>query len=499
MSSYFSPKKASSLAANRISRPSSRPAAGPFSRLGASATLLLSAALLLAAGTLLSAAPAEAANTIALDKATTYQSIDGFGAAANKPVYYLRQSMSAANQSAILDKLFLNSGSNAGLTMIRWEINPFKPSEDASGIEISYQGWNGAAEDWTTDAHQRWFADEAKARYSAMQFYAVPWSPPSWMKDSGSVFGGHLLSARYTDYANYLARWVQKYRNDFGYNIKWLSLQNEADYENSAWATARYYYAEMDSLIAAADTALTAKGVRSQVKLTAPETTSENIAVNFAGNLPVNKSKLDYFAYHNYGNDNTALYNESLPKLMTEYNFKDEANNSWNPGNAAYDNGQAVALAAKIHRALTTGDSKAAHGFLYWWSVGKDEALAQQLINLNTGSGTYSVSKTLYALGSFSRVMRPGYQRIGATSSHPSLLVAATKINSSGKAQVVVVNTSDNDITATVSGFSASSTAVSKLKTSETDNLTNMPNVALSSGQMTQTFSARSIYSFSEL
>jgi hypothetical protein len=44
--------------------------------------------------------------TITITKGTTYQAIDGFGAAANKPVYYLQNNMSAANQSAILDKLF---------------------------------------------------------------------------------------------------------------------------------------------------------------------------------------------------------------------------------------------------------------------------------------------------------------------------------------------------------------------------------------------------------
>jgi glucuronoarabinoxylan endo-1,4-beta-xylanase len=441
---------------------------------------------------------AAAADTITLTKGTTYQSIDGFGAAANKPVYDLQHNMSTVNQSAILDKLFLNSGSNAGLTMIRWEINPYKLSEDASGIEISYCGWNNCTEDWTTDSHQRWFADQALSRYSAMQFYAVPWSPPSWMKDSATVKGGHLLPARYADYSNYVARWVQKYRGDFGYNIKWLSIQNEPDYENPLWATARYYNAEMDSVIGEVDSALTSKGIRSQVKLTSPEATSENIAMNFLNNMPTNKSLVDYVAYHNYGNDNSTLYAETKPKLMTEYNFKDETNNLWDPANTSYDNQQAIDLAVKIHRALTTGGSNAAKGFLYWWSVGSNESLAQQLINLDTSGGTYATSKVLYAMGNFSRVMRPGYVRIQSTSSNPSLLVVATKINSTSKAQLVVINTSSSDITATVSGFSTTSTAASKFKTSATDNLTNMTDVTLSGGSFTQTFSAKSVYSFSE-
>ncbi|UQZ84047.1 hypothetical protein SK3146_03279 [Paenibacillus konkukensis] len=104
---------------------------------------------------------------------------------------------------------------------------------------------------------------------------------------------------------------------------------------------------------------------------------------------------MDYIAYHRYGNANGALYNESKPKLMTEYNFKDESRSLWNPADTAYDNEQAIELAADIHRALTTGGANAARGYLYWWSVGKNESLAQQLINLDTANGTYSVSKVL--------------------------------------------------------------------------------------------------------
>jgi O-glycosyl hydrolase len=43
-------------------------------------------------------------------------------------------------------------------------------------------------------------------------FFASPWSPPAWMKSSGSMIGGKLLPQYYEPYARYLVRFVQAYQ-----------------------------------------------------------------------------------------------------------------------------------------------------------------------------------------------------------------------------------------------------------------------------------------------
>jgi O-glycosyl hydrolase len=57
-------------------------------------------------------------------------------------------------------------------------------------------------------------------------FFASPWSPPGWMKSSGSMIGGHLLPEYYESYARYLVRFVQEYKAE-GIPVYAITVQNE--------------------------------------------------------------------------------------------------------------------------------------------------------------------------------------------------------------------------------------------------------------------------------
>lgn len=57
-------------------------------------------------------------------------------------------------------------------------------------------------------------------------FFASPWSPPGWMKSSGSMIGGRLLPQYYEPYARYLVRFVQAYEAE-GIPIHAITVQNE--------------------------------------------------------------------------------------------------------------------------------------------------------------------------------------------------------------------------------------------------------------------------------
>jgi len=56
--------------------------------------------------------------------------------------------------------------------------------------------------------------------------FASPWSPPGWMKSSGSMIGGHLLAENYATYAAYFVRFVQEYERA-GIPIYAVTVQNE--------------------------------------------------------------------------------------------------------------------------------------------------------------------------------------------------------------------------------------------------------------------------------
>ncbi|MFP3090115.1 hypothetical protein LQZ21_07285 [Treponema sp. TIM-1] len=68
--------------------------------------------------------------------------------------------------------------------------------------------------------------------------YAVPWSPPAWMKTNGVLAGGELKPEYYEAMGRYLVQFVRTYR-EHGVDIWALGIQNEPD-EEQRWASCRY-------------------------------------------------------------------------------------------------------------------------------------------------------------------------------------------------------------------------------------------------------------------
>jgi glucosylceramidase len=66
--------------------------------------------------------------------------------------------------------------------------------------------------------------DEARGKIT---FYASPWSPPAFMKDTKNMlFGGKLLPEYYQSWANYYAKFIKAYENE-GISVWGLTVQNE--------------------------------------------------------------------------------------------------------------------------------------------------------------------------------------------------------------------------------------------------------------------------------
>ena len=61
---------------------------------------------------------------------------------------------------------------------------------------------------------------------------ATPWSPPGWMKTSGSMIGGSLNSGDYQVFADYLTKFLQAY-DAAGVPVSLITPQNEPEYSPS--------------------------------------------------------------------------------------------------------------------------------------------------------------------------------------------------------------------------------------------------------------------------
>ena len=70
---------------------------------------------------------------------------------------------------------------------------------------------------------------EALALNPNLKIIATPWSPPGWMKTSGSMIQGSLLPSAYSSFAQYFVRFVKEYEGA-GVPIYAITPQNEPMY-----------------------------------------------------------------------------------------------------------------------------------------------------------------------------------------------------------------------------------------------------------------------------
>jgi glucosylceramidase len=62
----------------------------------------------------------------------------------------------------------------------------------------------------------------------SLYLFASPWSPPGWMKASGTMLGGSLKPKNFPAYAKYLVKFLQSYQAE-GVPVDAISPQNEVD------------------------------------------------------------------------------------------------------------------------------------------------------------------------------------------------------------------------------------------------------------------------------
>ncbi len=171
--------------------------------------------------------------TVFVDETQTYQSIEGFGASfTDSAAYLLNEKVPPSQLNSVMTSLFDHTN-GIGVSFIR---NPMGAS-DIARFDYSYDDMPAGQTDPTlanfSIAHD--LADIvplvklAKQINPQLKVMANPWSPPGWMKTSGSMIGGSLLSSDYTPFSNYFVKYIQAYAAQ-GIPIDYISMQNEPLY-----------------------------------------------------------------------------------------------------------------------------------------------------------------------------------------------------------------------------------------------------------------------------
>ncbi|HSY35717.1 MAG TPA: glycoside hydrolase family 30 beta sandwich domain-containing protein [Acidobacteriaceae bacterium] len=177
------------------------------------------------------ATPATASTqTITINTAKTYQTIDGFGFALTGGSAQLLMHMDPAKRAALLHELFTRTGDGIGVSYLRLTIG----SSDMNDHVYSYDDLAPGE----TDVDMAKFSldpDKADVIPIMKQILAInpkiktlasPWSAPLWMKTTGVAQGGVLLPKYFPAYATYLTKYVQGMKAK-GIPIDTLTIQNE--------------------------------------------------------------------------------------------------------------------------------------------------------------------------------------------------------------------------------------------------------------------------------
>jgi len=181
-----------------------------------------------------SAPGSRAVPTIDVDATTTYQQMVGFGAAmTDASAYLIMHRMPARHRDALMLDLF-GRDSGIGLSFIRVPMG-------ASDFSLRHYSYDDMPKSESDSALIHFSIDDDRAEkipllQSALainpqiKLTASPWSPPAWMKSSGSLIKGTLLPRFYDSFSDYFVKFIQSY-GAAGLPIYAVMIQNEPNFE----------------------------------------------------------------------------------------------------------------------------------------------------------------------------------------------------------------------------------------------------------------------------
>jgi glucosylceramidase len=174
--------------------------------------------------------PSTATPTISVDDAKTFQPIDGFGFALTGGSAQDLAHMDAAKRAALLHELFATDANNIGISYLRISIG----ASDLNDHVYSYDDVPAGETDpqllkFTLKEDR---ADllpvlkEILAINPKIQILGSPWSAPAWMKTNDNVKAGELKREYYAAYANYFVKYIEGMKSE-GVTINAITVQNE--------------------------------------------------------------------------------------------------------------------------------------------------------------------------------------------------------------------------------------------------------------------------------
>jgi O-glycosyl hydrolase len=348
---------------------------------------------------------------------------------------------------------------------------------------------------------QLWLSQTIKADYGVRDVFADAWTAPAYMKTNDSTSNGGTLcgvpGATCTSgdwrqaYANFLVQYARDYARA-GVPLSYIGFENEANlapgYDGMVMSPA-----QTANFADVLGPTLARSGLPTRLECCAAE--GWDYAQQYAAAIeadPVASHYVSLFTSHGYTEaPDSPLAGWHKPVWETEWSTFQSWDPAWDDGTTA----SGLSWAQNIYTGLTQANLGA---FLYWWGTstptfnGDNESLVQ--IN----GSTVTASARLWAFANYSRFVRPGAVRVGATTADSNLELTAFR-NVNGSVAIVVLNTGTSPDTVSFAlrhlGIRNAALATPYLTDSSSDTAAQPP-VPVVRGTLTATLPARSLVTF---
>ncbi|AVR45592.1 xylanase [Christiangramia fulva] len=433
-----------------------------------------------------------------------FQTIENFGASDAWSAQFVGK-WPEEKKNIIADLLFSKEidqeGNPIGIGLSLWRFNLGAGSASqgaASGISDPWRRGESfivpetGKYDWDKMQGQVWFANAAKSR-GVEKLLLFTNSPPVTITRNGKAFTSdsnqsNLSPEHYDEFADYLADVVEGLSKK-GLHVDYISPVNEPQWD---WTGGQegtpFWNNEITRIVKALNSELINRNLTPKIDI------SEAGQINYLfeqGNKPGRSEQImDFFepSSENYVGNlekighsisghsyfTTSPYPsmisvrkmlksemESVPDLnywMSEYCILGDNNGEIQGNGRDLGINPALYLARVIHTDLTVAEASAWH----WWTAisAYDYKDGLVYVDKNIENGNYYDSKMLWALGNFSRFIRPGSQRIQISSpdsSNKDFLFSAYKNPETGEKIIVIVNSKFDEIPVKLQDTSASS------------------------------------------
>lgn len=422
---------------------------------------------------------------VRVDANTTYQTIQNFGASDAWSAQFVGN-WPDEKKDAIADWLFsmdtLPNGNPKGIGLTLWRYN--------LGAGSAEQGTNsGIRDEWRRAAltlgtlgtenkkvtAQNWFLSAAKKR-GVQQFLGFFNSPPVQLTSNGKAFAnkgqGNIDSINYTAFADYTVKAMQAIRRSTGINFNYISPVNEPqwDWSDGGQEGCPYSNAAISALVKAFNTSFRQNKLKTKLLVTESgdlkyllqandkkdkdeqvhdffNTASPSYIGNLSNLSPVIASH-SYFTTSPFAagmalrakiRDSVAVI-KGLAYWQSEYCILGDNGGEIDGNKKDLGMNAALYVAKVIHEDLAGANAAA----WQWWTAISAYDYKDGLIYIDKSEtgGNFSDSKMLWAMGNFSRFIRPGMKRIKVSVDAANLLASGYKDPGKGSLVLVLVNES---------------------------------------------------------